>query len=64
MIFDEATRTELLIKMRQRAEYNVQHKYLVVGVLEKVLKFLRVLEEMLPAYFKGAGATWKEHREP
>eukprot|EP00959_Pyramimonas_sp_CCMP1952_P161502 3377266-Pyramimonas_sp.AAC.2 len=64
MIFDEATRTQLLIKMRKMAEYNVQYRYLAVGVLDKLLKFLRMMEVMLPAYFKGAGEAWKHYREP
>ena len=37
-----------------RAKYNVEKYYPVVGVLEKFNETLRVLEEVMPQYFKGA----------
>eukprot|EP00242_Pyramimonas_sp_CCMP2087_P015139 CAMPEP_0198222516 /NCGR_PEP_ID=MMETSP1445-20131203/88476_1 /TAXON_ID=36898 /ORGANISM="Pyramimonas sp., Strain CCMP2087" /LENGTH=350 /DNA_ID=CAMNT_0043901043 /DNA_START=140 /DNA_END=1192 /DNA_ORIENTATION=- len=64
MTYDEPTRVNLLTKMRQRAEYNVLNRYLAVGLFEKLEKFMRLLQAMLPEYFKGASALWKAQKEP
>lgn len=38
----------------QRAMYNVEHRYTVVGVLEQFNSSLTVMEHYLPRWFKGA----------
>lgn len=38
----------------KRAAYNVDEKYLVVGILEDIPSFIKVLEKLLPDFFKGA----------
>jgi hypothetical protein len=35
-----------------------------VGLFEKLEKFMRLLQAMLPEYFKGASALWKAQKEP
>ena len=41
-------------KALQAAKYNVERHYDVVGVLDDILGFIRVLETTLPFYFDGA----------
>ncbi|XP_031567452.1 uronyl 2-sulfotransferase-like [Actinia tenebrosa] len=43
----------------RQAITNVETKYLVVGVLEEVNDFIKVLEKLLPQFFRGAYEAWK-----
>lgn len=41
----------------QLAKYNVEHRFAVVGVMEEFATSVAVLEQMLPRWFRGAGAA-------
>ncbi|CAH1230151.1 UST [Branchiostoma lanceolatum] len=43
----------------ERAKDNVLDKFLVVGILEEFNDTLRVLEHLLPTFFKGAMSVWE-----
>ncbi|XP_035681325.1 uronyl 2-sulfotransferase-like [Branchiostoma floridae] len=44
----------------ERAKENIRRHYAVVGVLEEFSSFLKVLEVVMPQFFRGAHDTWKE----
>ncbi|XP_066288201.1 uronyl 2-sulfotransferase-like [Branchiostoma lanceolatum] len=44
----------------ERAKENIRRHYAVVGVLEEFSSFLRVLEVVMPQFFRGAQDTWRE----
>ncbi|KAG1699650.1 Heparan sulfate 2-O-sulfotransferase 1 [Nymphon striatum] len=42
-----------------KAKYNIENHYAVVGVLEEMNKTLVVLEKYIPSYFSGASSVYK-----
>ncbi|CAH1267882.1 UST [Branchiostoma lanceolatum] len=44
----------------ERAKENIRRHYAVVGVLEEFSSFLKVLEVVMPQFFRGAQDTWRE----
>lgn len=44
----------------QKAKYNIEHYYAVVGVLEQFNKTLAVFEEYVPAFFSGAAKLYDD----
>jgi hypothetical protein len=54
---DQATRDQLLERVRTQAERNLQ-QYALVGVLEGLHKFLAALDAMFPGVYGGASALY------
>ncbi|CAH1267880.1 HS2ST1 [Branchiostoma lanceolatum] len=44
----------------ERAKENIRRHYAVVGVLEEFSSFLKVLEVVMPQFFRGAHDTWQD----
>ncbi|XP_035681319.1 uronyl 2-sulfotransferase-like [Branchiostoma floridae] len=44
----------------EKAKENIRRHYAVVGVLEEFSSFLKVLEVVMPQFFRGAHDTWRE----
>ncbi|XP_066286643.1 uronyl 2-sulfotransferase-like [Branchiostoma lanceolatum] len=44
----------------ERAKENIRRHYAVVGVLEEFSSFLKVLEVVMPQFFRGAQDTWQD----
>ncbi|XP_078683850.1 uronyl 2-sulfotransferase-like [Branchiostoma floridae x Branchiostoma belcheri] len=44
----------------EKAKENIRRHYAVVGVLEEFSSFLKVLEVVMPQFFRGAYETWRE----
>ncbi|XP_035681673.1 uronyl 2-sulfotransferase-like [Branchiostoma floridae] len=43
----------------EKAKENIRRHYAVVGVLEEFSSFLKVLEMVMPQFFRGAHDTWR-----
>ncbi|XP_078602251.1 uronyl 2-sulfotransferase-like [Branchiostoma floridae x Branchiostoma japonicum] len=43
----------------EKAKENIRRHYAVVGVLEEFSSFLKVLEVVMPQFFRGAHHTWR-----
>ena len=47
----------------QRAIYNIEKHYLLVGVLEDFTTTLKLFERLLPAYFTGSSRLYAQNRD-